>query len=739
MLLKAATLTFLFSSLVAEASVLVNAPEPYPQYEMGASSMEIYYAGRNGATTPTVAGFNDVKGYRYITTDSVTSTGLIYIDVKTDSELTVPSGSSIFVSLKSSNATTQIVLTGASEETGTTAPDACVVGSTCITGNKGAYYRAGSTLRLSFTVSALCAASASGGGLCSASSVQDASATTLTQNVEVFFGVVSSASVPNGNDVFNATTNTSDTVTIGITDENPTIATCPLDVSTYYFPGDGLIYYYPTTASASANGGVDLQYLITMALKDSSPPATVQASGLSSNTIVHYTPAGNSVEEVTGFTNTTTGSDNTYSMMIQAQNKAGLVSAAGTTCSFDGVRSQNISGVLSESKCFIATAAYQDGRAAPVMMLRKFRDEILSKYSLGRDFIKKYYQYSPALAEWAWDKPIIRSLVLRLLAPIELMAWAILKISHAQEVATGEPSESYIDRVKKNLPAEGQAATTESYLDREKKKLLEGQEVSADANESYIDRLKKKLPEDQKVEVSAEGYSEKERSKLPAISDRESPITLVKEGRDRKLDFGEVPDISNAIGFKLGVTPGMEVTGGAHSLSEVYGTGFKPELMLHYERQLFHSENFGSFGIGTDFGIAYSGGKGLLEFGFNNSFQSITGFSFIQIPVTINAIYRFNLLRILRPYVSAGAGAIFYTETREDDKADKRGYTAVYNGSVGASILMDFLDSGTHRDSFLSNGFQHTYLFIEYLYLNSFKSNLMFKRAGIYSGFLFEF
>ena len=137
--------------------------------------------------------------------------------------------------------------------------------------------------------------------------------------------------------------------------------------------------------------------------------------------------------------------------------------------------------------------------------------------------------------------------------------------------------------------------------------------------------------------------------------------------------------------------------------------------------------------------MAYSGGQGLLQFGFNGSSQSITGFGFFQVPWIINATYRFNLLRILRPYITAGPGAIFYTETRNDTKGDKRGYSAVYAGSLGTSILMDFLDSGTSRDSYLSNGIQHTYLFLEYLYLNTFKSTVTFKRAGIYSGFLFEF
>ena len=371
------------------------------------------------------------------------------------------------------------------------------------------------------------------------------------------------------------------------------------------------------------------------------------------------------------------------------------------------------------------------------MMLRKFRDKILSRFSFGRDFIKTYYEYSPALAEWAWDKPLIRSFALKILAPIELVAWGILKIASAEETAT----QPYIDRVKKEISTDNAPAKEESYSEQEKKKLETNEQPSSTAPQPYIERLKKKLAEEEKPVGSSENYSEKEKTKLPANVDRESPITVVKEGRDHKLGLGEVPDIENAAGFKLGITPGMQVTvaKSVHKFTDVYGTGFQPELLFHFEHQLFHSENFGSFSLGVDSGFAYSGGKGLLQFGFGGSNQSITGFGFIQVPVLINATYRFNLLRLVRPYVSVGTGSILYTETRDDAKGDKRGYSFVYSGSAGASLLLDFLDSKTSRDGYLSSGIQHTYLFLEYLYLNTFKSTVMFNRAGIYSGFLFEF
>jgi hypothetical protein len=63
--------------------------------------------------------------------------------------------------------------------------------------------------------------------------------------------------------------------------------------------------------------------------------------------------------------------------------------------------------------CYIATMAYGDYNHPQVMELRKFRDQVLSKSFLGRNFIKIYYRFSPLLVEKLKNKPktneIIRS------------------------------------------------------------------------------------------------------------------------------------------------------------------------------------------------------------------------------------------------------------------------------------------------------------------------------------------
>jgi hypothetical protein len=74
---------------------------------------------------------------------------------------------------------------------------------------------------------------------------------------------------------------------------------------------------------------------------------------------------------------------------------------------------------VSKSGCFIATAVYGEVMAPEVVTLRKFRDNTLKRYWIGRKFISIYYAMSPPVAVWLKTKPklsqVVRSLLDRLI------------------------------------------------------------------------------------------------------------------------------------------------------------------------------------------------------------------------------------------------------------------------------------------------------------------------------------
>ncbi|MCI1964618.1 MAG: DUF2726 domain-containing protein [Oscillospiraceae bacterium] len=85
-----------------------------------------------------------------------------------------------------------------------------------------------------------------------------------------------------------------------------------------------------------------------------------------------------------------------------AHSKAQKVSSAKTNQS-ERAESGNTCKSKKEG-CYIATAVYGSYDCSQVMVLRRYRDNVLSTYFLGRAFIKAYYLISPWLVAHFADK-----------------------------------------------------------------------------------------------------------------------------------------------------------------------------------------------------------------------------------------------------------------------------------------------------------------------------------------------
>jgi hypothetical protein len=71
--------------------------------------------------------------------------------------------------------------------------------------------------------------------------------------------------------------------------------------------------------------------------------------------------------------------------------------------------------------CFIATAVYGSRDAREVISLRRFRDEKLMCYSIGRLFIRTYYKISPPIANYLRKAPYCARVVRYILSKLILI------------------------------------------------------------------------------------------------------------------------------------------------------------------------------------------------------------------------------------------------------------------------------------------------------------------------------
>ena len=74
--------------------------------------------------------------------------------------------------------------------------------------------------------------------------------------------------------------------------------------------------------------------------------------------------------------------------------------------------------VLPKGTCFVATAVYGSPIAGEVVVLSRFRDEILMRSQIGTGLVRLYYAVSPPIASFIAGRKLLRILARSMLAPI---------------------------------------------------------------------------------------------------------------------------------------------------------------------------------------------------------------------------------------------------------------------------------------------------------------------------------
>ena len=102
-------------------------------------------------------------------------------------------------------------------------------------------------------------------------------------------------------------------------------------------------------------------------------------------------------------------------------------SGPGTTSLNPASTTSYSAGSGSGGGCFIATAAYGSPVEPHVKILRQFRDGFLLTNTVGRTFVRLYYEYSPSIAKFISGHESFRMVVRWGLLPLVGMSWSLLR------------------------------------------------------------------------------------------------------------------------------------------------------------------------------------------------------------------------------------------------------------------------------------------------------------------------
>ncbi len=301
--------------------------------------------------------------------------------------------------------------------------------------------------------------------------------------------------------------------------------------------------------------------------------------------------------------------------------------------------------------------------------------------------------------------------------------------------------DSVRERMKKEGEKEGQGAPAEGYTEYIRE-TSPTRPRPGQLEESYTEREKRRLEEEDKVK----------RGELPA-----SAIQAVREGNS-ELHPVRPGEISHAWGLRYGVSLDRNIVGDADTqlqpFSSIYQS-YAPDIELYWEYQPWHSEWWGNIGIYASLGVSFFKGDGVYKFQLTNPVTnqpfpptSTTKFGFFELPLSLGLDYRFNLFRVLRPFVIAAPMLIGYTETRSDGIGGgckppilgaNCGVSTALFVSGGVALLLDWITPGSMDSLYQTFGVKHYYLTAEYMRVQPISTSVSFAISGVTLGLTYEY
>jgi hypothetical protein len=401
-----------------------------------------------------------------------------------------------------------------------------------------------------------------------------------------------------------------------------------------------------------------------------------------------------------------------YCFVYGTRNQAGNIyrfvndgNAAATAC----VTPSEVVGILEDKSCFISTAAFGSDMAPEVQTFREFRNKFLLTNAFGKWFVRKYYAYSPPMADMIARSEVLKTITRVILYPILGFAKLALAIGFWLSLTTILTTLMGLFIVFKDSRSKGALVMLLVLLVSPNLKAASSTGQTVIQHEGAKEGL---------VKILADG----------------TYVYDVK--RDLKTE-------SSKITFGMAYQPviTIDITLGTGSTVTYVFEDFYQEsqgLIIGYDYENYFSKTNGKLGYQIGASAMFVTGNGILV---STGQASAERYSFITMPINAGAIYRFEYKdkQVFAPYVSGGGTLLALLEKREDIAKPNVAAGFGFYGSGGVLINASLLEPDSSFQLESEYGISNLWLALEFRITEVNNEAFSFSNQYINAGLSFDF
>jgi hypothetical protein len=305
-----------------------------------------------------------------------------------------------------------------------------------------------------------------------------------------------------------------------------------------------------------------------------------------------------------------------------------------------------------------------------------------------------------------------------------------------------QTSGHFIEMIQKGLTIDEQTSFTEQ---------IQKQMDTSIEEESFIESVQN---ENAMHSPQSESSYLKEASRQVRATQQQDIIQTVQAGEDVPVRILDAPHIKYAMGFNFYFSRNQALyyPHQTDTFNSIYKKNDQLGIGAFADYQIMRFKQAASLGVFGQVYLLNARGKGIpvnasnIE-GAQEVAQKIL-FNFLAVPMTFGLSLRVLVLKYITLHGSIGPTLFGYIESRSDHKrpscnllvlSGECGNSLGYTKTLGASLLLNWIEAESTTSNYRTFQIQNTYLTIDWSEMRSLKGNLNFLMRNYSLGLTFEF